>query len=379
MRGGAYSNRVIAAESRELDPAEVRVAHRVGYGTIRWLLRIDHALREHSNRTPVHVQPLVWDVLRTAGWELLFGSVPAPVAVAAAVDTVREVGHPRASGFVNAVLRSLSRHGEPPFEDRALAASVPTHVMDLLDRRWGPDRTDRFLEASNRDAPLTWRARPPGDSPGPDLEPVPGVPDAYEGRTVPGSWVAQDGASTAVGWAVGARPGDLALDMAAAPGGKTLHLVDQGARVVGMDIHSRRLARAQRRLREHQVVWVVADGTVAPFPDLQFERVLVDAPCTGLGVVRRRPEIKYRVTRAEVRRLAQVQRRMLTEAERMVAPGGRVVYSVCTVTAEETIDVVGPGYGPPDGLPGERDDHGIQLAPDATGTDGMFIAVKTAS
>ena len=146
-----------------------------------------------------------------------------------------------------------------------------------------------------------------------------------------------------------------------------------------MDRHARRLQRTVRRLKREPVRWLVADGTAAPFSDGQFDRVLIDAPCTGLGVIRRRPEIKYRIRPGEVDRLSSVQRRMLAEAERLVAPGGRITYSVCTVTADETVELVGEGYRPPEDLPGHAGEHGLQMGPHLTGTDGMFIAVKDLS
>lgn len=379
IRGGAYSNRVIAAEAAGLSPDERRTAHRIGYGVLRWLLRIDRSIGHYSNRAETHVQPAVWDVLRVGTWEVVFGTIPDAIAVDAAVETVREIGHPRAAGYVNAVLRAMAKGGEPEVADRALAASVPSALLDLLDRQWGEARSDRFFAASNAEAPLTFRARPPGANPPVGLAQVAGVKDAFTGATVPEGWAVQDAASIAVGWAVAPVAGDLTLDMAAAPGGKTLHLLDQGAEVVAVDIHQRRLARAASRSGNERAGWVVADGRRAPFREASFSRVLVDAPCTGLGVLRRRPEIKYRVTAEEIRRLAHVQHQMLSEARRVVAPGGHIVYSVCTVTEAETKGVAGEGFSAPDLGIGEVRGTGLQLSPDLTGTDGMFIAVAQAS
>lgn len=378
LRSGAYSNRVIAAESGDLGSDEKRTAHRVGYGTLRWLLRIDRTLAHYSNRRLENIQPAVLDVMRVATWELVFGQIPKPIAVDAAVETVRAAGHPKAVGFVNAVLRAVAANGEPPTDDRALAASIPAPLLDLLDRQWGPDRSDAFLLASNTDAPLTMRSRP-GAARDAGLAPVEGIPDAWVGAWVPPDHVVQDAASTAVGWAVQASEATSALDMAAAPGGKTLHLVDQGAQVVAMDVHRGRLRRASKRLAGEPVHWVHADGQAAPFADASFDRVLLDAPCSGLGVIRRRPEIKYRVTEQGIRQLVRRQRAMLSEAERLVRSGGIIVYSVCTVTTDETVGVVGAGYEGPADLPGEHLPRGLLLGPDTTATDGMFIAVRRAS
>jgi 16S rRNA (cytosine967-C5)-methyltransferase len=168
-------------------------------------------------------------------------------------------------------------------------------------------------------------------------------------------------------------------DIAAAPGGKTSHLLDQTGEaglVIAADSHRRRLADARRRVPGAH--WVVADATTLPFRAGTFDRVLLDAPCSGLGTLRRRPEIRFRVTEAEVRRLAKDQKEMLERAAELVAPGGRLVYSVCTVTPEETIEIVaGGGFEPPP-IPGELWGEGRLLAPHLTGTDGMFVAMREA-
>jgi 16S rRNA (cytosine967-C5)-methyltransferase len=212
---------------------------------------------------------------------------------------------------------------------------------------------------------------------------VEGIASAYHLSVPPtqGGLVIADAASTAVGNAVAAKPGQRVLDMAAAPGGKTIQLWDQiqpGGELVAVDFHRRRIRSAQRRLAGHEVFprWVRADGTRAPFVDRSFDVVLVDAPCTGLGTLRRRPEIAMRLESGSPERLAEQQRELLAEAWRVARPGGRVIYSVCTLFAAETIDVVAeyPSHAPED-VPGRIWGKGKLLAPHATGTDGMFIAV----
>jgi 16S rRNA (cytosine967-C5)-methyltransferase len=169
------------------------------------------------------------------------------------------------------------------------------------------------------------------------------------------------------------------LDMAAAPGGKTLHLIDQvepDGVVVALDRHRRRVMDGARRVPAAR--WVVADGTAPPFPGQSFSRILLDAPCSGLGTLRRRPEIRFRVAEAEVSSLAELQRRMLEAAFALLAPGGRLVYSVCTVTPEETVDVARDFDLRPADLPGVVWGNGRLLAPHLTSTDGMFVAVHQA-
>jgi 16S rRNA (cytosine967-C5)-methyltransferase len=173
------------------------------------------------------------------------------------------------------------------------------------------------------------------------------------------------------------QPGERILDLAAAPGGKTLDIADrmggQGL-VVGSDHHSRRVVSAARRLEGTPVLWCVADGRRAPYRAGSFDRVLLDAPCSGLGTLRRRPEVRFRVSPTDVADLAGLQSLLLKEALRLVRPGGTVVYSVCTVTPQETTRVIEELRTEPiTGLPGRPWGGGWLLGPHLTGTDGMFI------
>jgi 16S rRNA (cytosine967-C5)-methyltransferase len=173
-----------------------------------------------------------------------------------------------------------------------------------------------------------------------------------------------------------AQPGDRVADLAAAPGGKTMQLIDAtgGPGVLALDSSIKRVLRASRRAPE--ALWVVGDAASPPIKAATMDRVLLDAPCSGLGTLRRRPEIRHRVTAANVTELASLQRRMLEAALGLLKPGGRLVYSVCTVTPQETVDIVrGFGARPPEGLPGRVWGDGLLLAPHITGTDGMFVAV----
>jgi 16S rRNA (cytosine967-C5)-methyltransferase len=169
--------------------------------------------------------------------------------------------------------------------------------------------------------------------------------------------------------------------MAAAPGGKTLHLLDQmegTGLLIGADRHGRRVASARHRLREAgvEIPWVVADGVAAPFAPATFDRVLLDAPCTGLGTLRRRPEIRHRLDPDSPDRLAAQQRRLLDAALSLVKPDGFVVYAVCTVFAAETTMVVAERRAEaPDGLPGRPTGNGWLLGPHLTSSDGMFISL----
>ena len=378
VRGGAWSNVVV----REIDlpPDDARLVRHLVYGTIRNLPRLDRAIAGFSSRplSAIHLDLL--DVLRVAFYEVLFGRAAAHAVPDMAVESARRLGRARATGFVNALVRNLQRDGEPdPPSDPAGVFSLPGWVMDDLTGTFGADQARAFAEAAHQDAPVTFRMRP-GSPP-----PVAAVPTAVPGALihpqgrVPLGAVVQDAASVAVVEALRVRPGDRVLEVGAAPGGKTLAIWDrQPGSLAAVDIHPRRIVRAARRLDEAEYGgwWIRADGRRLPFKKGRFDKVLVDAPCTGLGTLRRRPEIRLRVSRSDRDRLALLQRRMLDQAMAAVRPGGRVVYSVCTLTRAETLGVVEDvGGRPPDDLPGLRLDHGLLLGPHLTGTDGMFISV----
>ncbi len=212
-----------------------------------------------------------------------------------------------------------------------------------------------------------------------------GIPGATYVDTVAGleegAFDVIDPSSTAVAAAVGAEPGMRVLDIGAAPGGKTASLWDAMAgdgSLVALDKSPPRLRRMERRMERLGVgaAFVAADGRRPPLRPASFDRVLLDAPCTGLGTLRRRPEIRHRIAEDDPAALGVLQRELLDAALGLVRPGGRLVYSVCTLFAEETTAVVaGSGAVPPAGLPGEVSGSGLLLAPHLTGTDGMFIAV----
>lgn len=377
VREGAWTQQALAPVTRALSDIDRKQAEALTFGTIRRLPRIDRGISAAAARDLAKIEPAVLDALRVATFELWFGRAPTAVAVDTGVEVVRSISG-RAAGFANALLRRLAK-GEPSLgtgvEARSLELGLPAWLVEDLDRAWGEIETTAFAEASLSDAPVSVRHRP--GTPIPDGSLVPGVPEAFvieAGRL--GEHPLQDPSSVAVGHAVQVRPGDLVADLAAAPGGKTMHLIDEtgDGRVVAFDSSPKRVLRASRRAPE--AFWMVGDGLSPPLKPATFDRVLVDAPCSGLGTLRRRPEIRHRASRARVEELADLQRGMLAAALKLVKPGGRLVYSVCTVVPAETVGVVsGFGSVPPEGLPGRIWGGGLLLAPHLTGTDGMFIAV----
>jgi 16S rRNA (cytosine967-C5)-methyltransferase len=196
----------------------------------------------------------------------------------------------------------------------------------------------------------------------------------------------QDLASQWVADSVGAVAGDHVLDLCAAPGGKATRMASQGAAVVASDIRAARmgLVAANARtleLSDEQLACVVADGTAPPFRSGSFDKVLLDAPCSGLGALRRRPDARWRIEAGDLDVLAALQRRLLDQCATLVRPGGELVYSVCTLTAVESVDVdawlaeTHPELVPldPPGQPWRPAGRGALLLPQRAGTDGMYL------
>lgn len=385
---GAYSNVVLPHETKGLRGPDRAFVYSLVTSALRRLRLVDEIIETASGRALDQLDPEVSAVLEIAISELLTdekGNVYATVDES--VEAIKQLDRPRASRLVNGVLRGLGRNGMPKLDtDVARDLSVPGWMLETMIADHGHTEAMDLLEGLRTAAPARGlRVRPGGTVPE-GAEPIAGIRDAYQLTSRPRGArgvVFADGASSAVALALAPRPGELVLDMAAAPGGKTLSLWDQTggkATIVAMDRHRRRLRSAKRRLDREDVrpQWMIADGMGTPFADGSFDAVLLDAPCTGLGTLRRRPEIAMRLDAKAPERMAKRQRAMLAEAWRVTRPGGRVVYSVCTTFAAETVAIVAdyPAQSPP-GLPGTSWGRGLLLTPHLTGTDGMFVAAMS--
>lgn len=370
LRSGAYSNVLAQKSTAHLSPRDRARVKGLVFGVLRRLEIIDGAIETGAERRPDSLEAAILDRLRVSAFEVLYGDLPVAVAVSAGVDLIR-ADRPRAAGLANALLRRLSTMERPS----SAGLVLPSWLVLSLEREWGAEQAENFALASAIEPERIVRVR------NVDSEGFAGINGAVaaEPGPIPDGSVVQDAASIGVGNVVEAGPGMRVLDIAAAPGGKTLHLIDQVGPegvVIAVDRHRRRVRDGARRVPEGS--WVVADGTFPPFAAGTFDRVLLDAPCSGLGTLRRRPEIRLRVSESDVKVLAILQHRLLEKAFDLLAPGGRLVYSVCTVTPEETVDVVDPFDLQPAELPGMVWGKGRLLAPHLTSTDGMFVAVHQA-
>jgi 16S rRNA (cytosine967-C5)-methyltransferase len=344
---GAYANLVLRAELDRsgLEQRDRAFATELVYGVTRLRRRLDHVVDRFLLRP---VDPPVRAALRLGAYQLHELGTPAHAAVSSTVDAVPER---KVRGLVNAVLRKVASSPVDEWPSDAVRLSYPDWVVDRLTADLGHDDAVAALAAMDEPAAATER------------------PDGY----------VQDLASQWVAELVGARPGERVADVAAAPGGKATAMAEAGARVVASDIRPARaglVAGNAARLGVDLDV-LVADGTAPPFRPACFDRVLLDAPCSGLGTFRRRADARWRIDAAAVDRLAELQRRLLAAAATLVRPGGTLVYSVCTLTEAE-----GPGVAatvdwpmveaPAD--PWRPWGSGALLLPQVAGTDGMFLA-----
>ncbi len=380
---GAHSNVLLA----DAGGPEQRNVHRLVQQTLRLLPPVDATIQQLSSRPLDEVQPVVRAALRVGVMELMTGG-DAHGVVNSTVEGVKQGAVPQAAGFVNAILRKVAGGFQPRStaagQAAAWAVAAPRWLRDRLIASWGMSEADEFLQATLEVPQIGVRIRPGSSAIGTPIAGIPGAAHVAERSAVVAAGAAvvvMDGASVAVANAVGARPGERVLDVAAAPGNKTAALWDtmEGEGVlVAADSRARRTRNAARRMKALGVgaLWVIADGRRPPFPEGGFDRILLDAPCTGLGTVRRRPEIKSRLDPGDPVRMAELQRALVAASLPLLRPGGCLVYSVCTVFPEETIDIAREfGGRPPPNLPGRTWGDGMLLGPHLTDTDGMYITL----
>jgi len=355
------------------DPRDRSLLHELVKGTLRWRGWLDHALDARVHIGIDKVQPWVKNVLRMGAYQILFlDRVPAHAAVDESVKLAHKYGHPGTAGLVNSVLRRLAEEKEtvtPPAgddpESLAISGSHPLWLTERWCERFGPAATRELLAANNRPARLGLRvnrlrgtrerliellaaegvtALPAAVSP--DLVWVEGPCAPARIKAFQEGWcTVQDESEALVGLLVAPQAHERVLDLCAAPGGKCTHLAelmgDEGE-VWAMERNESRIAAlesAVERLATHSVHVVHGDGRNYTFP-MPFDRVLVDAPCSGLGVLGRRADARWRKGPEVLREMLPAQLELLVAGGRRARPGGVLVYSVCSFEPEETVGVV---------------------------------------
>ena len=343
-----------------LDRRDAGLATEITYGALRVLPRLDAALDAHLSK-PGKLDPYLRAALRVGAYQLLHLSrVPPHAVVSEAVELVKRERGPRLSGVVNAVLRKIARtRPEQPSPPERIAA--PAWVERAFERSLGAERAAAFLASRPLPPPLGLRAS--GASPSEQVSALEaahpeaqiglsrlasrglwvrgaGDPRALSGYTE-GRLAVQEIGSQIVVELVGAEPHHRVADLCAGHGTKSLALAERAASVVAIDLYEEKLERAERErarlgIGEAKLETMAIDLTVGTGGlDARFDRVLVDAPCTGLGTLHRRPELLLRLGPGDAARLATLQLAILSSAAALVRPGGLLVYAVCSPTEEE--------------------------------------------
>lgn len=344
-------------------------------GTLRMRGAIDYQLAERVTRPLDRLDRAVLRILRVSAFQLLYLSrLPAPAIINDAVELTRRSGKSSAAGLTNAVLRALSRDRDrlawPPrdalIDHLSIVHSHPRWLVERWLKRYGPEDTEAWLAFNNQPAPVclavnrTMTSRDAlrreladaGVVTRPTVRAAHGL-EVVEGRPLGtaafagGRFVVQDEASQLVGELADAAGGETVLDLCASPGGKTLALaatVGPLGTVVAMDVRASRVRLLRRTIERcgitnAMVVHGPADGSL-PFRSEAFALVLIDAPCSGLGTVRRDPDIKWRRSAVDLAAFAPAQRSLLERAADLVRRGGTVIYSTCSSEPEENEDVV---------------------------------------
>jgi len=380
----AYADRAFRSVARDLDERERAFAQRLAYGTVQRVRPLDHAIDALGRRPVRKLDPPVRAALRLGAYQLAYLDVPPHAAANETVELVREARLERAVPFTNAVMRRLAEGIHAllaTLPEGPLKHSYPDWVWDVWRRDFGDDAARALMRAQNEPLETVVR-RVRGDVPGEETD----VPGAYrvarvdERALADGSIWPQSRSSQLAALALRSADGERVLDSCAAPGGKATMLHGQITAVELHEDRARELEENARRLGAANVSVVRADATELP-PELDgFDRALVDAPCSGLGVLGRRPDLRWRA-----RPLPELQLRLLESAAERVRPGGTVLYSVCTLNADENEAVIDQSGLRVDATladewPGYRHPHRPEFLltrPDLHGTSGFFVARLT--
>lgn len=409
-----YSNLVLNKMAGQLDARERKLVTELVYGTVKYSLTLtwllNQCLQKPLDKMPRRLQTIL---LLGAYQVCLSDKVPGPAAVHTSVELARKNKFSGLTGLVNGVLRNLLRQqGGWCWPERqqdlvgylSVFYSYPRWLVELWLGELGPEETEQLLVAGNAIPPLTLRTNSLRlsrqqlltalNEAGLEAVELPWPPEGLELKEfelltqLPGYregwWLVQDQASMQVAHVLAPEPGMKVLDACAAPGGKTTHLAqlmqDKGE-IIACDIHPHKLKLIEsncQRLGISNIRTVLQDATELPLSwHNRFDRVLVDAPCSGLGVIRRRPEIRWQKQAGDLELLPQLQKRILARAAACVAPGGALLYSTCTINRKENQEVArwfDENF--PDFIrwPWEEAQQGeVQYYPHRHNSDGFFL------
>lgn len=362
-----YASDLLVARGAALDSRDAGLAHEIVFGCLRFQNQLDYLIQTYSGRRG-KLDLEVRVALRTGIYQLRYlERIPAHAAVTESVELVKRAGKRSAAGFTNAVLRKVNR--DPvPWPSRDIELSCPEWLLAKWTRQFGVQPAEAIARAALHHPETYVRFAGPPPS---GLEPteIPGGYRVVSGPAPPGSRI-QDIGSQSIVPLLELEPGQTYLDLCSAPGNKTAHALEFGVQAIACDLHWKRLETVAGCAR------VILDAAQPlPFAN-QFDRILVDAPCSGTGTLSRNPEIKWRVTPPQIVELAGLQRQILTNALGSLRPGGRLVYSTCSLENEENQEVLTAVVHKVSGVKIVRT---MQRLPGSVPGDGFFAAVLALS
>ncbi len=371
---GAYSNLALKAALQTTEARDAALIKQLVFGTVTYRQSLDYLLGQWLTRPLASLDANVRNVLRLGLYQIIYLGTPDHAAVSESVNLARAVSHQGAAGLVNAILRRAVRERarlpwpktDDPVHDLTIRYSFPEWMVQRWLQRLGQPGAEAFCRAQNEAPAVELRVNSLRSTrpellqalavQGVEARPHPLVQTSVQvtGASLPnlqalssGHCTVQGAASTLVGLVVDPQPGELIYDLCAAPGGKAIHLAELMAdkgQVLALDNHAGRLqliAQAAARMHVSAVKPLEADARALSPADWQLaDRVLVDAPCSGMGVIRRKPDIRWNRTARDILELQSLQMEILAAAASVVKPGGSLVYSVCSTEPEETEAVV---------------------------------------
>lgn len=406
------------ALKKELDTLEAKdkgFANELIYGTIKWRLRLDYVLDQFS-KTPVKkMKPFIRQLMRMSVYQILFlDKVPASAAINEVVKIMHKRKMSNLSGFVNGVLRNIDRNkSEITYPNLSVYYSIPEWIITRWMKYYGEMETKAICESLSQRARVCIRIN--------NLKTTKDKVKALlseEGITVleegflpeslyihapngihhspsfkAGLWTVQDESAMLVGHVLGPEKGDEILDVCSAPGGKTVHLAElmqNEGHIIGADVHEHKIELIEKnakRLGASIVEGKLQDGMLINEDwKEKFDKILLDAPCSGLGIIKRKPDIRYAKDEMAIRDINNIQRKLLKNAINYLKKDGILVYSTCTLTQEENQNMVEYAlslglqldaipYDMPACLkPYIKDNAYIEILPHVTDTDGFFMA-----
>jgi 16S rRNA (cytosine967-C5)-methyltransferase len=334
---GGYASDMLAARAGPLDTRDAGLASEIVLGVLRYRAQLDYLIEHYSGKPAARLDDAVRLALRMGIYQLRYlERVPAHAAVSESVELIKRARKRSAAGFANVVLRKVDR-APVAWPDRAVELSHPEWLLERWERQYGAEAAEAIARANLR------------------------VPARYVN---PETARIQDIGAQAIVPLLRLQPGQTFLDLCAAPGNKTAQALAAGVQGVACDIHPHRLAM----LKGLGADLVVLDGT-RPLPfRRRFDRVLIDAPCSGTGTLAHNPEIKWRLRPEDLADLRARQVALLEHGRQSVAPGGVLVYSTCSLEREENEDVVAT-------VPAELVVETMRRVPGQAAGDGFFAAV----